>query len=108
MFPTRGSARNSSGVSATRRVSASRTGPSPSMTLGRGGGSWHGCPLQWDGLELLENMRAVTVIAAARPRRRSQSRVTLRHPLKLLPGIDFSAVSYTHLRAHETGRNLVC
>ena len=23
-------------------------------------------------------------------------------------GVDLSAVSYTHLRAHETGRNLVC
>jgi hypothetical protein len=50
-------------------------------------------------------MGAVTVIAAARPRRRSQSRVTLRHPLKLLPGIDFSERKPVVTSAEAAGRH---
>ena len=50
-------------------------------------------------------MGAVTVIAAARPRRRSQSRVTLRHPLKLLPGIDFSEWKPVVTGAEAAGRH---
>src|SRR5665213_1401968 len=55
------------------------------------------------------SLTATDVAALARPssKRVSYSRIPAKSPVNGRP-VRFAPVSYTHLRAHETGRNLVC
>src|SRR5690349_13133547 len=101
----RGSARNSSGVSASRRVSASRIGPSRSMRLCRSDGGRIAGPFQRSRLELLEHMGTVAIVAARRARRRAHRREAPRQLLKRFPGVDLVERNGVVTGAEAAGRH---